>query len=218
MDGKPFGKLDDYEFSEGEEKQDIFTKDEYSGSGYFTKDGYFWEGYYFKYTNLHKYIKNKDNVIDIEDADVWSRYYFALEFLQFLDSNYESLSSTLLLHSYTSAKTLGNYLSWFIKDKVVIVTLKFEHFEYGANDDNLVVQVDYFENGQEERISNLLWGEIEDKDGFDFKAYYITDIEPDYHELDDITHKFVKKVLARFDEKKFVPCASLMSEMYVTKN
>ena len=31
---------------------------------------------------------------------------------------------------------------------------------------------------------------------------YFTDIETDYDERCDVTHKFVKKVLAKFDEKK----------------
>lgn len=88
MDGKPFGKLDDYEFSEGEEKQDIFTNDEYSG-----------EGYYFKYTNLHKYINGNEDDFDVEDENARTAYDIPLKFLNFLDSNYESLSSTLLLHS-----------------------------------------------------------------------------------------------------------------------
>lgn len=56
------------------------------------------------------------------------------------------------------------------------------------------------------------------KDEYFGEGYYFTDIETDYDERCDVTHKFVKKVLAKFDEKKIVPCASLMSEMYVTKN
>lgn len=84
----PLENLDDYEFSEGEEKQDIFTNDEYSG-----------EGYYFKYTNLHKYINGNEDDFDVEDENVRTAYGIPLKFLNFLDSNYESLSSTLLLHS-----------------------------------------------------------------------------------------------------------------------
>ena len=40
------------------------------------------------------------------------------------------------------------------------------------------------------------------KDEYFGEGYYFTDIETDYDERYDVTHKFVKKVLAKFDEKK----------------
>ena len=44
------------------------------------------------------------------------------------------------------------------------------------------------------------------KDEYSGEGYYFTDIETDYDERCDVTHKFVKKVLAKFDEKNCSMC------------
>ena len=60
------------------------------------------------------------------------------------------------------------------------------------------------------------------KDEYSGEGYYFTDIETDYDERCDVTHKFVKKVLAKFNEKKLfhVPawCQKCMLQKIDLKN
>lgn len=213
MNGKTFVKFlegedthtlleDEYEFAEGEKSQDIFTKDEYHG-----------KGYYFGFKNLVKLAELEDSDYN-QYYDEYDLYCYAIAFFDYLPCR--PLDSPIILHSYSSAKTLGKYISWLIKDKVVIMDLKFSEGEYGDCQDNLTVMVDLFENGEEkERISSFLWGDIEGfkADNFEFK------IHEEYHPIDDVEwldvcKPFTQKIINRLNEIAFVPDASLMTEMY----